>query len=224
MSNGWEKFRPQVPVPLARDKVEASERAEGPPAKPVLVKRLEDKYRPQPGGTAFVVLDCSSSMADSQKLRRAKMGAVEFAESAVQKGYEVGLIQFADFASVVVAPTVEAKKIRPAVEELSANGSTNLAGALQLAREVLRQVKRVRAVVVVSDGEPNDKQLALEIGRELKKDGVEIITVGTDDADRHFLARLATRADLATIVLAENLQQAIARTAAALALPKPKGK
>jgi Mg-chelatase subunit ChlD len=152
------------------------------------------------------------------------MGAVEFAESAAKKGYEVGLIQFASSASVVIAPSQGAKGIRAGVETLSAVGTTNMAEALQLAREVLRQAKQARAVIVVSDGEPDDKERALRVGRELREDGVEIITVGTDDADRQFLAALATRADLATIVRAEKLQQAIASTAAALALPKPKGK
>jgi hypothetical protein len=66
MTDDWEKFRPHVPASIGRDKVEKNERVERPPARPELVKRLEDKYRPVPDGTAVVILDCSSSMADAQ--------------------------------------------------------------------------------------------------------------------------------------------------------------
>lgn len=59
-------------------------------------------------------------------------------------------------------------------------------------------------------------------------DGIDIISIGTDDADREFLERLATRSDLSVIVPSDTLGQGIASSARMLpgtgggqALPGP---
>ena len=84
-------------------------------------------------------------------------------------------------------------------------GGTNLAAGLQLATKF----KELNAVVVVTDGHPNSDIEALKAAEPLKKRSIEILCIGTDDADRTFLARLATRSDLAIHVHSHDLRKSI---------------
>jgi len=92
-------------------------------------------------------------------LDQAQSGAAAFAVDALVKGYSIGLIRFADKATLSRGP--------------------------------------IRA----------------------KERGIEIIAIGTDDADKDFLSRLASRSDLMVKVSRELLGQSIA--SAAKMLPGP---
>lgn len=72
--------------------------------------------------------------------------------------------------------------------------------------------------MVVTDGQSNDNDVALRVAATLKSRSIDIICIGTDDADREFLKRLATRSDLAIHVSPKNLRSAI--TDASRFLPK----
>jgi vacuolar-type H+-ATPase subunit F/Vma7 len=64
-------------------------------------------------------------------------------------------------------------------------------------------------VVVVTDGAVDNPQMTLALGAKLKAAGVEILAIGTDDADKAFLSELASRPDLGIMVVSQNLRQAI---------------
>ena len=198
----WTKFQPRVPVRAAARAVRRGE------PETALVRRLESKYGG--AGMAFILLDCSSSMDRSRKLRLAKSGASEFADSAISKGYEVGLIQFADEAWTAAPPSADAARLRRAAADACARGSTNMADAFSRAGQDFDHDRAARALVLVTDGMPDDPPAALAAADRLKQRGVEIITVGTEDADHTFLEKLATRSDLATVVQAASLDRAIA--------------
>jgi Mg-chelatase subunit ChlD len=84
-------------------------------------------------------------------------------------------------------------------------GTTDLAAGLTLAGKF----RELAAVVAVTDGQSNDNDAALEVAASLKSRGIDIICIGTDDADKDFLQRLASRSDLATHVSSKNLRAAI---------------
>jgi Mg-chelatase subunit ChlD len=84
-------------------------------------------------------------------------------------------------------------------------GSTDLAAGLVLAGKFTD----LAAVVLVTDGASNDNKAALDAVAPLKGRSVEIICIGTEDADQDFLSQLATRSDLATHVSAQQLRSAI---------------
>jgi len=62
------------------------------------------------------------------------------------------------------------------------------------------------AIVVVTDGAVDDPAGTLALGSQLKASGVEILAIGTDDADKDLLA---SRPDLGIKVQASHLRQAI---------------
>jgi Ca-activated chloride channel family protein len=155
----------------------------------------------------LLLIDTSGSMTGN-KLSQAKNGAIDFSRSATQRGYATGLAVFADRAAMVCDPTVQSaifEKRIAAVQVGIVGGSTNLASGLDLAGKF----KELAAVVVVTDGQPNSCEDALRSAAVLKQRGIEILCIGTDDADKAFLDQLATRKELALHVVADNIRTSI---------------
>jgi Mg-chelatase subunit ChlD len=155
----------------------------------------------------LLLIDTSGSMA-GQKIEQAKSGAIDFAQSALSKTYATALAVFADRAAMVCDPTIDAAHFSSKIARVDiglVGGTTDLAAGLTLANKF----RDLAAVVVVTDGQSNDNDAALEVGATLKTRAIDIICIGTDDADSDFLKRLATRSDLATHVHSKNLRSAI---------------
>lgn len=166
---------------------------------------------------AYLVIDCSTSM-EGIKLAEAKKGAMEFAKDALHKGYSLGLIQFASVAKHICETEANITAIRSHIEMLIAGGSTNMTDGIRLAIDKLSIRKGLNAMVIVTDGQPDNPNSALDIASEAKERGIDIIAIGTDDADKVFLNKLASRVDLAVKVSRDQLGQGIA--SAAKMLPK----
>jgi Mg-chelatase subunit ChlD len=156
---------------------------------------------------ALLLIDTSGSMAGA-KIEQATNGAVEFAHSAIAQRYATALAVFGDRAAMVCDPTADAAHFESKIAKLRVGlvgTTTNLAAGLVLAGKF----PELAAVVIVTDGLSNDNAAALDAADSLKKRGVDIICIGTDDADARFLKKLATRSDLATHVSSRELRSAI---------------
>ncbi len=192
----------------------------GPNGKLVL-KLPSGEVQPLPKPTqawAFLLIDCSSSMAGT-KIAQAKDGALTFAEDALKKDYLVGLIGFATVAETLCLPEEGFSTLASRIESLEASGSTNMADGIKRATQELNKHSGFRAIVVVTDGIPDNQHLALDAARLAKEASIDIIAIGTDDADRNFLGKVASRSELAMKVSRAELKSGI--TTAARLLPKP---
>jgi Mg-chelatase subunit ChlD len=166
----------------------------------------ETAIEPSRVRNVLLLIDTSGSMAGN-KIEQAKSGAVDFAHSASAKGYATALAVFADRAAMVCDPVTDSAVLAKKIARLDVGivgGTTDLASGLALAGKFAE----LAAVVIVTDGQTPEKP-ALSAALTLKTKGVEIICIGTDDADRGFLSKLATRSDLATHVLAQDMRSAI---------------
>lgn len=155
----------------------------------------------------LLLIDTSGSMT-GDKISQARSGAVDFSRSATQGGYATGLAVFADRAAMVCDPTVQSDAFERKVAAVRVGivgGGTNLAAGLDLAG----RFRELAAVVVVTDGQPNSCEDALRSAMTLKQRGIEILCIGTDDADKAFLDQLATRKELALHVGAKNIRASI---------------
>jgi Mg-chelatase subunit ChlD len=155
---------------------------------------------------ALLLIDTSGSMAGA-KLKQAKSGAIEFSHSAIARGYAIALAIFADRAAMVCDPTADIAHFTKKVDNLDVGlvgAGTDLAAGLTLANKF----PQLAAVIVVTDG-ATPQAPALQAAAILKGRGIEIICIGTDDADRAFLRLLASRSDLATHVASQELSSAI---------------
>jgi Mg-chelatase subunit ChlD len=163
-------------------------------------------------GWVILAIDCSSSMRGS-KLEQAKQGILSFAEQASQKCYSVGLVRFSSHAELICTPSPSICSLPGVVQGLAAGGSTDIARAITLASDTLCNRHGSRSIVLVSDGEPDSRDDALEASRNAKQASIEIIAIGVDGADLEFLRLLATRSDLATHVTSNELRTAISASA-----------
>ncbi|MBC8274048.1 MAG: VWA domain-containing protein [Chloroflexi bacterium] len=157
---------------------------------------------------AYLVLDCSGSMM-GDKINQAIQRSLDFARQARADGYLVGIIQFASEAIHVCEPQRELSLIEQQVSNITAGGTTNMAAAIRMAKQNLKNRKGRRAMVIVTDGMPDSETDALQAATEAKNQGIDIIAIGTDDADQWFLQRIASRPELAKKVTREQLGQAI---------------
>ena len=151
----------------------------------------------------FVVVDASGSMA-VKKFGDAVKGALDFGLVCISKQYQVGVIVFSDKASAS-APTADPVAFRAKIDKLECvGGGTYLASALGHCIDF-----KPAYVLVVTDGEVSDSAESLAIAQRLKSSGTEILTIGTDDANRDFLQQLASRSDLSVKVASVDLARTI---------------
>ena len=121
-------------------------------------------------------------------------------------GMATGLAVFADRAAMVCDPTLcrvltLRRKSQPCELESSAAAPIWLQALISRANS-----KSSPSVVVVTDGLPDSCEDALRSAAVLKQKGIEILCIGTDDADKTFLDQLATRKELAMHVGAQNIR------------------
>lgn len=176
------------------------------------------------GRFVYLVIDCSASM-EGNKLGQAKRGAISFTKEARTKGYSVGLIQFHSHATHLCEPTRDISLLKQRLESIELGGDTHMAEAIELARKKLEGREGALAMLVATDGMPNgpgDPEASLEAGKRARRKGIDIITIGTDDADQRFLQELASRTGLGVKVPKVQFEQAI--ISAAKKLPMLPGK
>jgi Mg-chelatase subunit ChlD len=173
----------------------------------------------QEAAFVYLAIDTSNSMA-GLKLEQAKKGCIAFSKDAFSKGYQVGLIGFGYNAKHICAPTSDSKELERHIKNMQADGSTNMAEAIKMAHYHLDKKDKTRVIVIATDGRPDSKRNALKEAEKAKADGIDIITIGTDDAEQDFLKKLATRAELSSKVTKEVFSQAISD--ASLLLPPPR--
>ncbi|MBM3148815.1 MAG: VWA domain-containing protein [Chloroflexi bacterium] len=183
---------------------------------------VEIHYRGKPitdgltqAGYVYLVIDCSGSM-EGNKIKQAKKGALNFAKEALAKGYSTGLIQFHSFPTHLCEPQKDISKLEVCLSKLVTGDLTYMADAIHLAIQQLKNRKGTRIIVVVTDGMPNgdgDPQATLKAGQDAKNNGVDIIVIGTDDADKGFLGKLASRAGMGLKVVSSQFEKAITDSA-----------
>jgi Mg-chelatase subunit ChlD len=155
---------------------------------------------------AVLVIDRSGSMA-GDRTQFASSGAWDFSQSALTKGYRVAVIDFATGDKITCAPSRKLTEVQCGCSTDSLTGSTQMHEGLRLASSL--EPRSGDTIIVVTDGVVDNPADTLVLGSKLKASGVEILAIGTDDADKEFLSRLASRPDLSIKVQSSHLRQAI---------------
>ena len=173
------------------------------------LESLSGKPIDKSNGLTYLLIDCSGSMSDDNKLTLAKNGGKDYAKDAKLKGYAVGLIKFDSNAALVLEPKSELVEFNSKIESLSIGGSTNMADAITISVTHLANKFGNKVICIATDGHPDDREATISAAERAKKAGIEIMTIGTPDADNEFLRRLATRKELAVEVKTHQLQEGI---------------
>ena len=134
----------------------------------------------------FLLIDVSSSMT-GQPLTEAQTAAREFLSKCDFTTMEVGLISFSTLVALQAMATSNVRRLHAGIHRLEAEGSTNLTDALEMARGQLVAGDRKRYVIILTDGYPDAPESAVEQATAAHREGIEIVAIGTGDADRDYL-------------------------------------
>jgi pSer/pThr/pTyr-binding forkhead associated (FHA) protein/uncharacterized protein YegL len=154
-----------------------------------------------------MVIDTSGSMRDENKLEEVKRAAIAFVRRQANSATGVALVEFSTNASTVQAMTRDVNALTGRINELEANGGTNIGAAVieggrTLAADDARNIPS--SLLLFTDGRPDvsgeseaqGKRRAIAAAEQVRASGVKIIAIGTEDADPNFLAELTGSRDL----------------------------
>lgn len=172
-------------------------------ALPVTVRVTQGTQRPRVA--LLLIMDKSGSMSygsggsDVSKIDMAKE-AVREAAQALSPGDQVGVIAFNDQPQWVLPMTTltgqnDLQKINASLDQLSADGGTEIYPALQVGYDTMRNVPAdVRHIILITDGKSQSGSTDSYL-RLIKDTGNDQITLSTiaigDDADTQLLQQLA---------------------------------
>lgn len=170
-----------------------------------LEESVEFAINAQPRCACVLILDTSGSMADDRidalnaglRIFRDELAKDEVASKRV----EVAIVEF-NTNTRVVQEFVTAEEFFPPV--LTAGGTTDMAGGVNLALDLLQQRKRQYAsngvpyyrpwAFLITDGEiSNPQQVAQRVGEEESKKGVMFFAVGVAGARQESLKSISVR-------------------------------
>ena len=162
----------------------------------------------------FLLIDNSGSMSGNG-IKQAISGSKSFFKNAIEKSYLVGLIQFNTEAEVLLAPTNDTNHFFETIEKVESEGGTNMTDALKIAtRHLLNKISLFKKYIcLVTDGMPNNEESAIAAADKAKNSGIEIIAIGTEDADEEFLKKIRTVNGIQAIYKINELSSAISNIA-----------
>jgi len=164
----------------------------------------------------FLLIDVSASMA-GEPLREAREAARAFLDRCDFTHTEVGLVSFSDQVTLQADATDNARRVLAALNRLEADGTTNLTDAIGLARAHLTEFDRTRYIVLLTDGYPDAPDSAIEEAEAAKRLGIEIVAIGTGEADLDYLRHLASTEEGSIFARHGELVQAFGHIARVIA-------
>jgi molecular chaperone DnaK (HSP70) len=164
----------------------------------------------------FLLIDVSASMT-GQPLVEAQTAAREFLARCDFTTMEVGLISFSTMVALQSPATSNVRRLHAAVHRLEAEGSTNLADALEMARGQLVSAERKRYIVLLTDGYPDAPESALDQALAARREQIDVVAIGTGDADREYLKRLASSEQASIFARSGELVQTFGHIARVIA-------
>lgn len=145
------------------------------------------------GRNVMIALDLSRSMrvqdVKPDRLAQAKVVIYELLESL--KDDRVGMIGFAGSPFLTAPLTIDHSAVRETVEQIDEEwvpkGGSDIAAAIKLATQVLRETgEKNNALIVISDGEEHEGDLDAIIA-DAERSGVTIFAVGVGTEDGGFV-------------------------------------
>ena len=167
--------------------------------------------------SVIVAIDLSGSMS-GQPLRQAKEAAHEFIKKLDLTSTSIGLLLFADSVKVSQALCQNALSLEKGINAW-AIGEVGYGNATQPFTEALKSLaarEDPRFLIVLTDGVWSDQALAIKEAQLCKKEGIEIIAIGFDGADKQFLQKIATSDANALHTNAGNLTASFSKIAQVL--------
>lgn len=154
-----------------------------------------------------LLLDTSGSMSGG-RLREVKTAASDFVQRQTSQDNEFAVISFASSSRVETALTTNKNQIEQSINDLVEGGSTAMASGLDLATTELESTSLAKNILLFTDGIPNSESNTLQVAQQVKADNINLIAVGTGDAEVNFLEEVTGDSDLVFYAGSNNFDQA----------------
>ena len=143
-------------------------------------------------------LDVSGSMDEYHKIDRARQAVLDNAGRLLSKGanqIEIGVVAFGSQAQTICALTASYDVLEKAVARLVTYGTTAMHSGLELAYNLLKDASKDtrRMILLVSDGQPDNPAMAVEIGHSIRSQGIDLklIHIGGEGINQSFLSDIS---------------------------------
>ena len=150
---------------------------------------------PRRDADVMVVLDVSGSMR-GQPLVDAKTAALAFLDRMDLSRDQVGLVSFNSGAALNAQLTQNDANIRATINGLVANGNTDIAEAVQVARAELKSGRANSShqpvIILLSDGRQTVSGNPIAEAQAAKNEGIQLVTIGLGSADTATLRTMAS--------------------------------
>lgn len=137
-----------------------------------------------------------SNSTKGRKLANVKSSSKDLVTNLEGHNVALGLVTFGNGVSVETPLTTDFEVIKERIHKMEASGKTPFYKAMQAAYEKhLSKAKQEKVLVIDTDGLPSyeSESTILDLGDNLKKEGITIITIGIgEDVNSSFLRRLAS--------------------------------
>jgi hypothetical protein len=127
-------------------------------------------------------------------LEEAKKAAVGFLKNSDLSHCSIGIIAFSDSVKTKLAATQNAKKIKRAIDELTAceTGVCNDAHPFDEIFDLLHRTDGRRFGIVLADGVWSYQDKAIKQAKKCHSNDIDIIAIGFGGADKGFLQKIAS--------------------------------
>lgn len=165
------------------------------------LQAYQQSHEQRPASNLVFLVDVSGSMQSPDKLELLKSGLKLLVRQLSAKD-TLSIVSYAGSTGVVLEPTAgdQHAKMEAALDRLSAGGSTNGAGGIQLAYSMARQsyIKGgINRILLATDGDFNvgvtDFEALRQMVEQKRKQGVSLTTLGfgTGNYNDHLMEQLA---------------------------------
>lgn len=130
----------------------------------------------------ILLIDTSGSM-EGKKLQEVKLAAIEFIKRRQSSFNKIGVIGFGNVAYEIADFNTDLISIEIKINHLHSAGGTPMAHALKLASSKFNVTSEEKSILIFTDGKPNEEQATKVAGELVRKAGIKIVAVATEDAD-----------------------------------------
>ncbi|MDT9342237.1 VWA domain-containing protein [Trichodesmium erythraeum 21-75] len=162
--------------------------------------------RPPQPQTVVLLIDTSSSMWGG-KLSEVQAAATGFVERQNLTVNNLAIVEFSSNSQVLTNFDADKTELKQAIANLTPSGGTNLSQGLKTVASLLRN-SNTPNILLFTDGQPNDPRASKSIAREIREAGINLVTVGTGDANSNYLTSLTENPDLVFFANSGEIDQA----------------
>lgn len=157
-----------------------------------------------------MLVDSSGSMTGG-KLEEVMNAATIFAGSQDLSQHLLAVVDFDSAARQITPLTHDLANIENALSQMDARGGTAMGDGLRVAQKTLSKSDRRNHILLFTDGKPNSQETALAMAYRVRAINIQIVAIGTGDADRSFLSSLTGDPNLVLWASAGRFDEAFRR-------------